>query len=90
MAVVLGTALTHWKLHQRIIGDPTATDYLLRSTKPFHDMGPAACHTQGLSSLGSATLDFDGDHSFLFSKKRNALRIVLAASKDATSGATRR
>jgi hypothetical protein len=52
-------------------------------------MGPAACHTQGLPSLGSATLDFDGDHSFLFSKKRFALRIVPAVSKDTTSGAAR-
>jgi len=89
MPVVVGTALTHWKLHQRIIGDPTATDYLLRSTKPFHNMGPAACHAQGLPSLGSATLDLDGDHSFLFSKKRGALRLILEASKDTTSFAAR-
>ena len=87
MPVVVGTVLTRWKLHQRIISDPTATNYLLRSTKAFHDMGPVACHTQGLPSLWSATLDFDGDYSFFFSKKRFALRIVPAASKDTTSGA---
>jgi hypothetical protein len=66
--------VTYWKLHQRIIGNPTATDYLLGSTESRHDMGRAACHTQGLPSFGSVVLDLDGDHYFLSSKKRSALR----------------
>jgi hypothetical protein len=51
-----------------------ATDYLLGSTESRHDMGRAACHTQGLPSFGSVVLDLDGDHYFLSSKKRSALR----------------
>jgi hypothetical protein len=66
--------VTYWKFDQRIIGNPTATDYLLGSTESRHDMGRAACHTQGLPSFGSVVLDLDGDHYFLSSKKRSALR----------------
>jgi hypothetical protein len=42
-----------------------------------------------LPSFGSAILDFDGDHNFLFSKKRDALRIVPAVWEHTTGVAAR-
>src|SRR5260370_1167261 len=47
-----------------------AEKLFFRHANPFHDMGPATSHAQGFGALRGAVLDFDANHSFLFSKKR--------------------
>ena len=68
--VIVRIALAHGKSHWAIIREIPAENFFFRRAKPFHDMGPATGHTQGFGALRGAVLDFDGDHAFLFSKKR--------------------
>src|ERR1700730_5788816 len=68
--VIVRIALAHRKSHRAIVREIPAENLFFRHAKPFHDMAPATGDAQGFGVLWGAVLDFDRDHTFLFSKKR--------------------
>jgi len=68
--VIVRIALAHRKSHRAIVREIPAENLFFRHAEPFHDMGPATSRAQGFGPFRGAVLDFDGDHDFLFSKRR--------------------
>jgi hypothetical protein len=87
--VFVERALTHRKMNLAFEIEVPAKNFFLGGAKSLDDMPVAAGPAQRFGALRCSSFHFDGDHNFLFSKKRHALRFVPAASKHTTSVAAR-